>query len=82
MEIAASVLCFQVDTPGGTSFPGRQLLRLSSDHGYGAAGTAAFLQRVLAPATRSLDSVLQSGAAVGVESEARYAALDEMSIAQ
>lgn len=83
LEIAAGVLCFQVDTPGGKSFPGRQLLRLSSDYGHGAAGTAAFLQRVLAPATRSLDGILQSGTAVDVESESWKAAFDdETSIAQ
>lgn len=57
-DIAKSILCFQVPTEGGTTFPGRLLMRLSSDYAHGSAGTAAFLRRVLAPTLRSLDSRL------------------------
>lgn len=57
-DIAESILCFRVPTEGGTTFPGRLLMRLSSDYAHGSAGTAAFLRRILAPTSRSLDSRL------------------------
>jgi len=61
LELATSILCFEVATEGGLSFPGRALARLSADYAYGSAGTAAFLQRTLEPNSRSLDSQLYEG---------------------
>jgi lantibiotic modifying enzyme len=61
VELAEGVLCFRVETDGGVSFPGRALLRLSTDHAFGSAGTGAFLQRILTPTLPSLDRRL-SGA--------------------
>ncbi|MDQ6770889.1 MAG: lanthionine synthetase C family protein [Gemmatimonadota bacterium] len=58
VDLAESILCFQIETEGGKSFPGRGLARLSADYAYGSAGTAAFLQRVLTPASHSLDGRL------------------------
>lgn len=58
LVLAESILCFQVKTEGGRAFPGRGLLRLSADYANGSAGVAAFLQRVLVPASRPLDGRL------------------------
>lgn len=58
LVLAESILCFQVETEGGKAFPGRGLMRLSTDYAHGSAGVAAFLRRVVAPASRSLDGRL------------------------
>jgi len=53
-DIGESILCFQIPTEGGVAFPGRLLMRLSSDYAHGSAGTAAFLRSLLLPTSRSL----------------------------
>jgi len=46
-EIAKSVLCYQIERPAGCAFPGRYLLRISNDYGYGTAGVGCFLNRLI-----------------------------------
>jgi serine/threonine protein kinase len=45
-EIAQSILCFQLGRPQGIAFPGRGLVRISTDYGYGMAGIACFFSRL------------------------------------
>lgn len=45
--LARSILCYQIHRPEGVAFPGRGLLRISADYGYGIAGIACFLSRLL-----------------------------------
>jgi hypothetical protein len=45
-EIAQSILCYQISRPQGIAFPGRGLMRISTDYGYGVAGIACFLSRL------------------------------------
>jgi lantibiotic modifying enzyme len=51
---ASSVLCYRIDRPGGTAFPGRQLARISTDFGTGAAGVGLFLYRLATGGARVL----------------------------
>jgi hypothetical protein len=44
-DIAASILLYKVADNGATAFPGRFLIRLSTDYGYGSAGVGLFLDR-------------------------------------
>ena len=49
-----SVLMYRVPAAIGTEFPGRYLVRLSTDFGYGSAGVGAFLSRFVAGGGRLL----------------------------
>jgi lantibiotic modifying enzyme len=47
LSIASTVRVYGIPTEdGGLAFPGRSLNRISTDFGYGAAGIAAFLNRI------------------------------------
>ena len=52
MELVESILCQRIDRPAGMAFPGRYLLRISTDFGYGSAGVGAFFHRLAHPAPR------------------------------
>ena len=41
-----SLMLYATRRPEGTTFPGEELIRLSSDFGTGAAGVGSFLQRL------------------------------------
>jgi serine/threonine protein kinase len=49
VDIARSILCYQIERPVGIAFPGRHLLRISHDYGYGSAGVGLFLHRLMSP---------------------------------
>jgi serine/threonine protein kinase len=53
-RLAESILLYRVPTARGTEFPGRYLVRLSTDFGYGSAGVGAFLARFVSRRTRGL----------------------------
>jgi class III lanthionine synthetase len=46
-KIADNILLYKVPRARGATFPGRFLVRLSSDHGYGSSGVGLFLSRFL-----------------------------------
>ena len=47
INIAESILNFQIEKPDGIAFPGEQLYRISTDFGSGSAGIALFLHRLI-----------------------------------
>lgn len=53
-HIVESILLFRVSRSGATAFPGRFLVRLSTDYGYGSAGIGIFLNRFLSRKRRLL----------------------------
>ncbi len=53
-DLVRSVLHFRVETPHGISFPGEELIRLSTDFATGSAGIGMFLERCLRPRHRFL----------------------------
>jgi hypothetical protein len=42
------IMLFAIEKPTGIVFPGEELLRISTDHGTGSAGTGMFIHRILA----------------------------------
>jgi serine/threonine protein kinase len=59
-DLARSILCYRIPRPEGCAFPGRLLLRIGNDFGYGTAGVGCFLNRLLNPAPRRFHD-LESG---------------------
>ncbi|WP_437774746.1 class III lanthionine synthetase LanKC [Sorangium sp. So ce1097] len=47
-RLADRVMLFALEKPSGLVFPGEELLRVSTDHGTGSAGTGMFLHRIAA----------------------------------
>lgn len=52
LDIADTVLWFQIDKPEGVAYPGRWLTRISNDYATGAAGIGLFFTRLLRPRGR------------------------------
>lgn len=53
-RIAESILCYRIERPEGIAFPGRFLIRITSDFGTGSAGVGMFLNRVAGRGARML----------------------------
>lgn len=53
-DIVESILLYRVAKGSETAFPGRFLVRLSTDYGYGSAGVGMFLNRFLGRGRRAL----------------------------
>jgi hypothetical protein len=53
-KLVQSVLMYKIPASTGAEFPGRYLVRLSTDYGYGSAGVGAFLSRFAARGDRTL----------------------------
>lgn len=51
-HLAETLLLHRIKTTNGYAFAGRELLRVSCDHGMGTAGIGAFLHRLLHPETQ------------------------------
>lgn len=47
LEIADTILSYRIAKPEGLAFPGRLLLRISTDYAFGSAGVGLFLSRLL-----------------------------------
>ena len=56
-RIAQNIAAYRLVRPGGLAFPGRALLRVSNDFGYGTSGVMVFLSRVIQPRSRILHDV-------------------------
>jgi serine/threonine protein kinase len=56
-EIAESVLCYRIRRKEGCAFPGKYLIRISNDYGYGSAGVGCFLHRLIAPGVRRFHDI-------------------------
>jgi serine/threonine protein kinase len=54
LELTRSIMCFRIERPTGLAFPGRQLIRLSTDFAFGSAGVGAFIHRLQNFAPRRL----------------------------
>lgn len=46
MELAKSILWYRIDTPSGLAWPGRLLLRISTDFATGSAGIGSLFNRI------------------------------------
>jgi len=52
VDAARTILCYRIEKEQGYAYPGRHLMRVSNDFGYGAAGVGAFLHRLQNPGPR------------------------------
>jgi serine/threonine protein kinase len=68
LEIADTILAYGIPKTSGLAFPGRLLLRISTDYAFGSAGVGLYLHRLVNPGPRPmLDiAVPHLAAAVGV----------------
>jgi hypothetical protein len=52
LDLAETILWFEIEKPEGIAFPGRWLTRISNDYATGSAGIGLFFQRLLQPLPR------------------------------
>jgi hypothetical protein len=67
--LAESILLYGVERAEGLAFPGRALLRLSTDYGTGSAGIGLFLHRLLHPGPRRFHDLAAPAAAAARQAE-------------
>ncbi len=67
LELVQSILSLRIERPAGLAFPGRLLLRISTDFGYGSAGVGAFFHRLASRGPRWLHDLAGIGVSSSLE---------------